>query len=116
MASPSAAMQREGRNEKMKPDDVANAITQALVEGGSQWMVVSIVAFLPALWSFAQIFTSNHHPVAALWIMWLSMAGMGLVAGWLFVRVWMAATRSMGQRLAKQESAQPPQQEPTAVI
>ncbi len=35
----------------MKPDDVANAITQALVQGGSQWMVSSIVAFLPALWT-----------------------------------------------------------------
>src|SRR6266516_1288973 len=35
----------------MKPDDVANAITQALVQGGSQWMVSTIVAFLPALWT-----------------------------------------------------------------
>ncbi len=35
----------------MKPDDVANAITQALVQGGSRWMVSSIVAFLPALWT-----------------------------------------------------------------
>src|SRR5579864_3325439 len=35
----------------MKPDDVANAITQALVQGGSQWLVSSIVAFLPALWT-----------------------------------------------------------------
>ena len=35
----------------MKPDDVANAITQALIQGGSQWMVSSLVAFLPALWT-----------------------------------------------------------------
>src|SRR6202047_1959059 len=35
----------------MKPDDIASAITQALVHGGSQWMVSSIVAFLPALWT-----------------------------------------------------------------
>lgn len=35
----------------MKPDDVANAITQALVQGGSQWMVSTIVAFLPVLWT-----------------------------------------------------------------
>ncbi len=35
----------------MKPSDVADAITQALVQGGSQWMVSSIAAFLPALWT-----------------------------------------------------------------
>lgn len=35
----------------MKPDDIANAITQALVQGGSQWMISTIVAFLPALWT-----------------------------------------------------------------
>ena len=35
----------------MKPDDVATAITQALVQGGAQWMVATIVAFLPALWT-----------------------------------------------------------------
>src|SRR3989475_12404418 len=34
----------------MKPGDIANAITQALVQGGSQWLVSTIVAFLPALW------------------------------------------------------------------
>src|SRR5438874_11945618 len=33
----------------MKPGDIANAITQALVQGGSQWLVSMIVAFLPAL-------------------------------------------------------------------
>lgn len=35
----------------MKPDDVSNAITQALVQGGAQWMVSTIVAFLPVLWT-----------------------------------------------------------------
>ncbi len=35
----------------MKPDDIANAITQALIQGGSQWMISTIVAFLPALWT-----------------------------------------------------------------
>src|SRR3982074_3169822 len=39
----------------MKPDDVANAITQALVQGGAQWMVSTIVAFLPALWTMTLI-------------------------------------------------------------
>ncbi len=35
----------------MKPDDVATAITGALVQGGSQWLVATIVAFLPVLWT-----------------------------------------------------------------
>ncbi|HEX8997566.1 MAG TPA: hypothetical protein VF812_16180 [Ktedonobacterales bacterium] len=37
----------------MKPDDVATAITNALVQGGSSWLIASIVAFLPALWTTA---------------------------------------------------------------
>src|SRR6266568_3233785 len=32
-------------------DTVTQAITQALVQGGSQWMVATIVAFLPVLWT-----------------------------------------------------------------
>lgn len=222
----------------MKPDDVANAITQAFIQGGSQWLVSTIVAFLPALWTmslimqlgrpyvlrtlrrcglrlgadvwwmsyllirdgvllitfalswiffqpnlvansalpitgpisallillalavklsrradddvnayrlatvflvlgatlyygpqvfaveatsqtylagFGQAFTSNSNPTVALWIMWISLAGMVLVAIYLFVRVWMAATRSMAKRI-KKEQVQPPQQEPAAVI
>ena len=39
----------------MNPDDVANAITQALVQGGSQWLAASLVAFLPAMWTMALI-------------------------------------------------------------
>lgn len=39
----------------MKPEDVASAITQALVQGGSQWLVASLVAFLPAMWTMALI-------------------------------------------------------------
>jgi hypothetical protein len=39
----------------MSPDDVANAITNALVQGGSQWLVATLVAFLPALWTMSLI-------------------------------------------------------------
>ncbi len=39
----------------MKPDDVSNAITQALVQGGAQWLIATIVAFLPVLWTMALI-------------------------------------------------------------
>jgi hypothetical protein len=42
---------KEARGDKMKPDQVAQAITQALVQGGAQWMVATIVAFLPVLWT-----------------------------------------------------------------
>jgi hypothetical protein len=34
-------------------DDVANSIAQALNVGGAQWMVSTIVAFLPVLWTMA---------------------------------------------------------------
>ena len=33
------------------PDDLATAIQNALVQGGSQWLILSVVAFLPALWT-----------------------------------------------------------------
>jgi len=39
----------------MKPDDISTAITQALIQGGAQWLVATIVAFLPALWTMALI-------------------------------------------------------------
>jgi hypothetical protein len=35
----------------MNPDDVANAIANALVQGGSQWLIATITAFLPVLWT-----------------------------------------------------------------
>src|SRR2546421_511759 len=212
----------------MKPDDIATAITQALVQGGAQWLISTIVAFLPALWTMALIlhlgrpyvlrtlrrcglrlgadiwwmsyllirdavllitfglswiyfnpnivvnqalpitgpiaalclllalavklsrrvdddvnayrlstvflvlgatlyygplvfaveaasqsylsgfgaaFTSNTNPVAALWIMWLSLLGVALVTGWLFMRVMINANRTMARRLAKKEEA-----------
>jgi hypothetical protein len=37
----------------MNPNNVSTAITQALVQGGAQWMVATIVAFLPALWTMS---------------------------------------------------------------
>ncbi|HEX7737333.1 MAG TPA: hypothetical protein VF458_20975 [Ktedonobacteraceae bacterium] len=213
----------------MKPDDVTNAIINALVQGGSQWMVATIVAFLPVLWTmtlmlhlgrpyvlrtlrrcglrlgadiwwmsyllirdavllmtfalswiffapnlvvnqalpvsgplaalclllalavklsrrvddditayriataflvlgatlyygalvfaieaasqdylagFGQLFTSSSNPMTALIVMWISMAGIILVAGWLFVRALQSANRSMARRFS---STRPPQ-------
>lgn len=37
----------------MKPDAVATAITNSLVQGGSAWLISTIVAFLPVLWTMA---------------------------------------------------------------
>jgi hypothetical protein len=214
----------------MKPVDVSTAIAQALIQGGSQWLISTIVAFLPALWTMALIlhlgrpyvlrtlrrcglrlgadiwwmsyllirdavllltfglswiyfnptivvnqalpitgplaalclllalavklsrrvdddvnayrlstvflvvgatlyygplvfaveatsqsylagfgaaFTSNSNPIVALWIMWLSLAGVGLVTAWLFVRLMVSASRTMAPPPAKEEAKQP---------
>ena len=211
----------------MKPDDVSTAITNALVTGGSSWLIASIVAFLPALWTMALMFhlgrpyvlrtlrrcglrlgadvwwmsyllirdalmlvtfalsfiffnpslvvnmafpitgplaalflllalavklvrrvdddvnayrlatiflvigaslyyiplvfaveaasqdylswavtnlVSNTNPVVALWIMWISLAGVAVVAAWLFIRALMIATRTMGKGISTPES------------
>ena len=216
----------------MKPDDIANAITQALVTGGAQWLISTIVAFLPVLWTMALImhlgrpyvlrtlrrcglrlgadiwwmsyllirdavllitfavswifflpnvvvnsalpitgplaalllllalavklsrradddvnayrlatvflvlgatlyygpqvfaveaasqdylsgfgkaFTSNSNPTAALWIMWISLAGVVIIAGWLFVRALVSANRTMGRQLSKETSRRMPE-------
>ncbi len=37
----------------MTPDQISTAITNALTQGGAQWLIASIVAFLPALWTMA---------------------------------------------------------------
>jgi hypothetical protein len=39
----------------MSANDVANAITQALIQGVSTWLIATIVAFLPALWTMTLI-------------------------------------------------------------
>jgi len=37
----------------MQPHDIATAITNSLVQGGSSWLIATIVAFLPVLWTMA---------------------------------------------------------------
>jgi len=44
---------------------------------------------------FAQAFTSNTNTTVALGLMWISWVGVGLVAGWLFLRTMSATTRTM---------------------
>jgi len=47
---------KETRSNSMKPDDVSTAISSALLQGGQQWMIATIVAFLPALWTMSLMF------------------------------------------------------------
>lgn len=219
----------------MKPDDIATAITQALVQGGAQWMISTIVAFLPVLWTatlmfhlgrpyvirtlrrcglrlgadiwwmsyllirdavllltfalswvfflpnvvvsaalpitgpisallllaalavklsrrvdddlqayrlatillvagaslyygplvfaveaasqsylagFAQFMTSNSNAGVALGIMWVSLVGVALIAGWLFIRAWVNATQTMERRMKKPEATATPAPKP----
>jgi len=55
---------------------------------------------------FGAAFTSNTNVTAALVIMWISLAGVALVALWLFVRALANANRTMAKRLSKKQ-AQP---------
>ena len=211
----------------MKPDDVTTAITNALIQGGSSWLISTIVAFLPALWTmtlilhlgrpyvirtlrrcglrlgadvwwmsyilmrdalmvvtfalswvffqpnivtsaalpitgglaalcllialavkltrrvdddinafrlataflvlgatlfygpqvfaveatsqgylagFAKFFTSNSNETLALILMWISLAGVAIIAAWMFIRAWVSANRTMTRRLAPKET------------
>src|ERR1700674_2583233 len=57
----------------------------------------------PALAGFGKAFTSNTNPTAALVLMWISLAGVALVAAWLFVRALASANRSMARHLTKEK-------------
>src|SRR5258708_22925181 len=221
----------------MKPDQVATAITNALVQGGSLWVIATIVAFLPALWTmtlmmhlgrpyvlrtlrrcglrlgadiwwmsyvlirdavllmtfalswiffapnivandalpitgplaalclllalavklsrrvdddvdayrwatgflvlgatlyygalvfaveatsqnylsgFGKLFTSNANTTVALSIMWVALVGVGLIAGWLFVRALQSANRTMARRLSAAHGQQTVEPTPVA--
>jgi hypothetical protein len=40
----------------LSPTNVNNAITNALIQGGQQWLILTIVAFLPAIWTVTLMF------------------------------------------------------------
>jgi len=101
-------------------DDVAayRLATAFLVVGATLYYGALVFAVeatsQPYLAGFGAIFTSNANPIVALWIMWLSLLGVVLVAGWLFVRLLSSANRTMARRL---QTAQPPKaQEPTPAV
>ncbi len=64
--------------------------------------------------SFGAFFTSSSNPFLAQILMIVSMAGVVIVAGWLFVRAWMSANRTMARRLAAKQ--EPSAQEPTPAV
>jgi len=66
----------------------------------------------PYLAGFGQFFTSNTNVPVALGIMWVSLAGVVAVAGWLFIRTWMSATRSMAPRTTPTEKTPTPKPVP----
>ena len=78
--------------------------TAFLVLGATLYYGVQVFAIEAAsqsyLAGFAQIFTSNQDQAVALIVMWISMAGVGLIAGWLFIRALQSANRTMARRLS----------------
>ncbi len=63
-----------------------------------------------ALAGFGHVFTSNANPTVALWIMWISLVGVAIVAGWLFMRLLASANRTMARRLSTPPSRSTPEQ------
>ena len=103
-------------------DDDVNAFRLAtvfLVIGASLYYIPLVFAVEASgtqayLKGFADAFTSSSNPTVALWIMWISLAGVAIVAAWLFIRALTNATRTMGKGMATPEST--PVRESTAVV
>ncbi len=78
--------------------------TVFLVIGATLYYVPQVFAVEAAsqehLGWFSQHLVSNADPQLALTIMWASLAGVILVAGWLFFRAIASANRTMARRLA----------------
>jgi len=94
-------------------DDIsAFRLATALIVAGATLYYAPLVFAVEAasqdyLSGFAQFFTSNTNSAVALAIMWVSLLGVALVAGYLFTRAMSFATRSMGNRLTPSQPAQP---------
>jgi hypothetical protein len=93
-------------------DDDVNAFRLAtvfLVIGASLYYIPLVFAVEAAsqsyLSGFAAAFTSNQNVTVALWIMWISLAGVAIAAAWLFIRAWTNATRTMGKQVTPTEVA-----------
>ena len=91
--------------------------TAFLVIGATLYFIGTVFGIEAAdvdyLAGFAGAMTSSSNPDVALWIMWVSLVGVGLVAGWLFLRALNSASRSMGRQLST-EPLPPQKQAPAA--
>src|SRR5207244_12509779 len=83
-------------------DDDVNAYRLAtvfLVLGATLYYGPQVFAVEAAsqdyLSGFANAFTSNTNPVVALWIMWISLAGVAVVTDWLFIGAIAKAHKTM---------------------
>jgi len=93
-------------------DDDVNAFRLAtvfLVIGASLYYIPLVFAVEAAsqtyLSGFAAAFTSNQNVTVALWIMWISLAGVAVVTAWLFIRALTNATRTMTKQVTPTEVA-----------
>jgi hypothetical protein len=93
--------------------------TVLLVIGATLYYIPQVFAVEAAsqeyLAGFVNAFTSNTNPGVALACMWISLAGAIVVVGWLFVRAWNAASRSMARQEAR-STTQPADEEKAAVL
>ncbi|HET9015481.1 MAG TPA: hypothetical protein VFN57_07785 [Thermomicrobiaceae bacterium] len=86
-------------------DDVTayRVSTAFLVAGATLYYLPQVFAIeaasQPRLSWFVNTFTSSSHPQAALWIMWVSLAAVVVVAGWLALRFIQHVDRTMGRHL-----------------
>ena len=101
-------------------DDDVNAFRLAtvfLVIGASLYYIPLVFAVEAAsqdyLSWFVTNFTSNTNVTVALWIMWISLAGVAVVTAWLFIHALTNATRTMGKQVTPPETT--PARESAAV-
>jgi hypothetical protein len=101
-------------------DDDVNAFRLAtvfLVLGATLYYIPLVFAVEAAsqdyLAGFASAFTSNTNVTVALWIMWISLAGVAIVTAWLFIRALTNATRTMGKQVTTPETQT---REPAAAV
>ncbi len=93
-------------------DDDVNAFRLAtvfLVIGASLYYIPLVFSVEAAsqdyLSWFVTNFTSNTNVTVALWIMWISLAGVAVVTAWLFLHALTNATRTMGKQVTPPEAA-----------
>src|SRR5205814_5159740 len=90
-------------------DDIAayRLSTAFLVTGATLYYLAQVFGVEAAdqepLKGISDFLTSSSDVPVALGIMWVSLAGVVVVSVWLFIRLWVNATRTMAQRIAKEQ-------------